>query len=66
MLLRQSNYVRPSVPHCNMTETGGKVSQPTAKISVPRSCIEIHLFCVLFYLVNELLNLFIYSFHSVT
>jgi len=36
MLLRQSNSVRSSVPPCNMRETGEKVSQPMAKISVLR------------------------------
>jgi len=41
MLLRQRNPVRPSIPHCNMRETVEKISQPRAKISVLRLCIEI-------------------------
>ena len=50
MILRNSNYVTSLVPHCNMRESGENVSQPRAKISVLRSCIELQLLYILFYL----------------
>jgi hypothetical protein len=56
MILRQNNYVGPSVQHRNMRERGENALHHKAKIYVRRSCTIFHTRVVVF------IYLFIYLF----